>query len=508
MEAGDSVDIVVEVQPGETDRKTVYGKPIQVGRYSVRGETVSFDDSAQKLFRAPPVPYDLNAGFNRRQWENRPQGEAKIQRIIDALSGNAGSRKKRRIETKTEEESASAGKVPDRGVHEEAEAGGHSAINKIGDPQAAASLDIRTFDLVTYRNNVNKLMNTPYNQRDPWQMAVFRDGDTIFLDVRKEPEAEGGRPSGKAPESDEEMRVHYRGSHFEHLCTRKRSQAAAAVGDTGGKTGSTREGGARDNGPPFDPSTFEEFCVIVKSRIGAFRVLMAAEIDCFDPETGEAVEIKLTQESRHEGQERRFHQHKLRSWWIQSYTAGVPRIFCGTRTPEGKLTETRSYRTTQLPSVVAQRRAREGERERSSPHWWEPRVCLSFLEDVLVALKKHTSSSHWQLETQAEEDEGQAGSGTGAHSSRRKIVSDSDANRCEEGRSDGRRSAKRNSWILSFDPSLQRGQRQENQQQGQHHWGPEGHHQSSKQRFVKLTLRRTCEEPSFVFKKNKKDAKQ
>jgi len=39
----------------------------------------------------------------------------------------------------------------------------------------------------THRNNLNKIMETPYNARDPWRIDLRRSRGTVYLDVVKLP---------------------------------------------------------------------------------------------------------------------------------------------------------------------------------------------------------------------------------------------------------------------------------------------------------------------------------
>lgn len=42
----------------------------------------------------------------------------------------------------------------------------------------------RSAHVVTFRNNLNKIMNCPYNRRDGFAMGVLRDKGCLTLDVR------------------------------------------------------------------------------------------------------------------------------------------------------------------------------------------------------------------------------------------------------------------------------------------------------------------------------------
>lgn len=48
---------------------------------------------------------------------------------------------------------------------------------------AHSDLDLSSFEVVTYRNNLNKLLLTPVNTRDGWEMDCCCHGGTLFLDI-------------------------------------------------------------------------------------------------------------------------------------------------------------------------------------------------------------------------------------------------------------------------------------------------------------------------------------
>lgn len=99
-----------------------------------------------------------------------------------------------------------------------------------------------------------------------------------------------------------------------------------------------------------------EFGVLVRARVGAQRLLLGAEVDCFDPGRGGAapapgsssgsgsgeaagsaaqqaaggapplgslVELKTYRLPVHAGQQRSLHRWKHPKWWLQSFLAGA-----------------------------------------------------------------------------------------------------------------------------------------------------------------------------------------
>lgn len=161
---------------------------------------------------------------------------------------------------------------------------------------------------VTYRNNLNKILGTAYNRQDIWEMGVHKRKGTVYLDVHKLPEA---------PHLDVEMQKRrcYWGYSFERFAT---------------ETPPTRQNGnARKN--TVDANV--EYCAVVKTKLGPHRIIMGAEMDCYD--TGSDgkrhfVELK-TSRALDARTVDRFERDKLLKFWIQSFLAGVQRIVVGFR---------------------------------------------------------------------------------------------------------------------------------------------------------------------------------
>ena len=219
--------------------------------------------------------------------------------------------------------------------------------------QALRSADFRIdreIHFVSYRNNLNKIMETPYNHRDPWRIHLRRTQGTIYMDVVKLPE----RSMQSAADRD---KFTFWGYKFEQLCT----QDAAAEDGTNAVNAN------------------EEFCSVFKIKIGDTRIVLAAEVDCAMPppplpaapaggagtaRRGEYVELKTSRMIEHPRQQDTFHRHKLLKFWIQSFLGGVPHICCGFRDDAGLVHELRMLKTLEIPRMV-----------RSKANMWDPGTC-------------------------------------------------------------------------------------------------------------------------------------
>ncbi|GMI95629.1 hypothetical protein HRI_003232200 [Hibiscus trionum] len=129
---------------------------------------------------------------------------------------------------------------------------------------------LQNIHFVTFRKNLNKIMATAYIKNDPWEMGVHKRNGVVYLDVHKLPER---------PQSELDRRRCYWGYCFESLAT---------------------EDPRRDDGGGIHHVDANvEYCSVIKTKLGAHRILMGAEMDCCDS-TDEGrrfyVELKTSRE--------------------------------------------------------------------------------------------------------------------------------------------------------------------------------------------------------------------
>ncbi|KAL5231647.1 hypothetical protein ABZP36_030423 [Zizania latifolia] len=196
---------------------------------------------------------------------------------------------------------------------------------------------------VTYRNNLNKILATAY-LREPWKMGVHKRNGVVYLDVHKLPER---------PKSEVERRRCYWGYSFENLAT---------------------ENSIDEDGRCIDANV--EFCSVIKTKLGAHRIIMGAEMDCCDAtDDGRRfyVELKTSRELEYHTVEA-FEKEKLLRYWIQSFLAGVPYVVVGFRNDAGVLVRTERLRTKDITQKV------------KAKNYWQGGVCLAFADEVLCWL--------------------------------------------------------------------------------------------------------------------------
>eukprot|EP00736_Rhodelphis_marinus_P007144 Rmarinus@m.11837 len=194
-------------------------------------------------------------------------------------------------------------------------------------------------DVVTFRNNLNKLCGTVYFPNDGWRMEVQRYRDTIYLDIRSDPD----------PADENSQRGMFWGRRFEEVCTRP---------------------AAHSDPRPCDPNA--EFCRVVSFDMNGVRCFMAAEIDCRYPDTEDYVELKTSKCVDSPKTEHSFRRWKLPKFYIQSHLGGVDTIFVGFRDNEGILRATQKMRTADIPNILKQKDRR-----------WDRHECIGFASAVL-----------------------------------------------------------------------------------------------------------------------------
>ncbi|GAB5356434.1 hypothetical protein AAMO2058_000289500 [Amorphochlora amoebiformis] len=210
---------------------------------------------------------------------------------------------------------------------------------------------------VTYRNNLNKILGTPY-LRNNYSIRIRRTKEGwIRLDIVKTPD----------PTDTTHRRFMYMGRRFEEISVK-------------------------------NPSN-REHCVVCKLRLHEHELLVAAEIDAILPKSnpdtsdekaspsgksipstdkfsGEWVELKTSKHIQHHGQLHSFQKYKLLKFWIQSFLVGVPVIKCAFRKDE-KIHKIETFETLKIPSIIR------------GKDYWSGNVCLGFARKVLSFIRAH-----------------------------------------------------------------------------------------------------------------------
>lgn len=188
------------------------------------------------------------------------------------------------------------------------------------------------FDILSFRNNLNKILGTPYNQQNPWTMHAFRnERNQLILDIQS--------AEKKAPMSEYQKKCCYAGRHYEKLCVEE----------------------------PIDGG---EYCGVFECKLGDLKMIVGAELDC--RKENSYVELKTFRQLETSKDQYVFERFKLLQFWIQSYLVGVPYIQCGFRTRQFHLTKQQWFKTTDLPTYGRKH--------------WDSHVCLNFAFHFLTWL--------------------------------------------------------------------------------------------------------------------------
>jgi RAT1-interacting protein len=238
-----------------------------------------------------------------------------------------------------------------------------------------ARASLSSCDILTFRNNLNKVLGTVYDLKYPWTVdatSLVVDGSkngsdaetkkpTMFLDIVHDDELSSLR-SG-----DPSIPYIAWGYNFEAICT------GAPYADANSEYGmlvNFKLDGKRKNSKGANPK---------------FSVYLGAEIDAYDPAElpsehdvqsippiSSLREIKTF--TRPENDSHWWTTYNLRhpKWWLQSYLAGVPALVLGARDKQGIVHEIHTVKTSDLPRMSWENGCK-----------WSPQQALAFGADVL-----------------------------------------------------------------------------------------------------------------------------
>tara|TARA_R110002050_G_scaffold14971_1_gene46614 strand:+ start:127 stop:642 length:516 start_codon:yes stop_codon:yes gene_type:complete len=120
---------------------------------------------------------------------------------------------------------------------------------------ADTKVKLDDIDIISWRGVMTKIMITPYHLQDDWLFNVVRCGQRLHIE---------NRPTKKEKQqfftrTRRQQLCGYAGYKFEDICTRQDYMQNVGVVDTN-----------------------EYYCSIYRMRVGSSRLLLAAEIDCYE----------------------------------------------------------------------------------------------------------------------------------------------------------------------------------------------------------------------------------
>lgn len=133
-------------------------------------------------------------------------------------------------------------------------------------------------------------------------------------------------------------------------------------------------------------NTWREFGVVFKSKLGGHRLIFGAEVDGLDSDGKSYVELKTCRILKDPSQYKTFYQHKLMSFWAQSFLAGIPKILVGFRTDRGIIKSIEYIDVNEIPRITRNKAT------------WCPETMLNFGVIFLDWLKQEMiESSEYQV---------------------------------------------------------------------------------------------------------------
>ncbi|KAI9028625.1 RAI1 like PD-XK nuclease-domain-containing protein [Hyaloraphidium curvatum] len=217
---------------------------------------------------------------------------------------------------------------------------------------------------VTWRGILTKLFSAAHDRREPFELRATRFNGTIYLVENELPE----KAERERNMSAREALFAYGGYKFEALCTLPVPFPKATE----------QMLQARDTAPV---NNNEQFCSVLKTRIGEDLVFIGAEVDCaaappdHPTSTANYIELKTNRVIANDRQRRTF-ENKLLKIYLQSYLAGIPKVIVGFRNDDHVVEDLREFATLDIPAMLLGRVD------------WDANACLSFGASLLGFLKR------------------------------------------------------------------------------------------------------------------------
>ncbi|KAI9847844.1 MAG: decapping endonuclease targeting mRNA [Sclerophora amabilis] len=234
-------------------------------------------------------------------------------------------------------------------------------------------------DIITWRGMMTKIMATPCENLNGFEMnATFFQG-TIFIEENHEYKLTQQRNQRNQPpprqDGPSQDMMSFWGYKFETL-----SLIPHPWGATSREYIEGREDEVVNN--------HAQYCSIVRTGVGKAKMILGGEVDAVwdckpsnPSDTINWVELKTAEDpaDRFRTNERTLikFERKLLKFWIQSFLLGVPRIIVGFRSRLGILQRLEEFETQSIPSTV----------KRNGRGTWDGNVCINFTAEFLEWLK-------------------------------------------------------------------------------------------------------------------------
>ncbi|KAJ2902998.1 Dhp1-interacting protein Din1 [Zalerion maritima] len=247
-------------------------------------------------------------------------------------------------------------------------------------------------EVVTWRGMMTKIMASPFEDRDGFEMNATLYQGCIFIEENHEYKMasrleESARP-WRNPIPREKMA--FWGYKFETLST---------MPATWGLTSREYIEGRDEH----VVSNKAQYCSIVRTGVGKPILCLGGEVDAiwdsrpmFAGEPINWVELKTSAEIR-PGNDRDMQnfERKLLKYWIQSFLLGVPKIMVGFRSKRGILTGIEEIQTATIPATAQRPGSKAG---------WDGNVCINFAAGFMEWLQRTINDDGvWRIRRRAGE---------------------------------------------------------------------------------------------------------
>jgi RAT1-interacting protein len=207
-----------------------------------------------------------------------------------------------------------------------------------------------------------------YNHQEPWKVAATLYNGTIYL---QEIETEEKRRQ-EAAMPPQQRAACYWGLKFEDYVTSKDPPPKAPLPQS-------------PTLPRMVPGTVNPhraYSSVVRTRMNTHSIVMVGEVDCCDYNSKEKspqnyIELKTSRIILTDRNKASFRRHKLMKWWVQSFLVGVPKLICGFRNDDGIVKSLQTFKIADIPKET-----------QVDLTMWQPSVCLNFLDELLVWIRK------------------------------------------------------------------------------------------------------------------------
>lgn len=287
---------------------------------------VCFDDSALKYYYFPDAELNrkLNLGVGYEKYVPKPETDGHLDLVLECLE------------------------------HYEKEHGRADAL------------------IVCWRGILTQIMHLVFDDRNEIQLHVQNFDDQIFMEI----DAEADQKRKQADKGNQALeKFMYSGYNFENFATLDKPWGQCTREEIEGRYTRT---------PVHDT----EYCTVVRSGVGAIKMIYGAEVDCIlgnksSNPLNDYVELKTSSTITNSRQMVNF-ERKLSRSWIQAFLVGTKKIVYGFRDQNLNLEAVEEFETDKIPNMVKSSKYSLPQQK------WHGKEAIKFLAVVIAWLKDST----------------------------------------------------------------------------------------------------------------------